>query len=230
VAQVTKQVSKWVDTAANRRSTKLSGHRAERRDHIVRAAAAAIDEYGATVGTAQIADRAGVQRPHVYRHFDSKDDLDNEVAKYAATELVERVRPTLTRTGTPLQIIGGVIAESVAWAQEHPHLYRFMAARQQTKALQRARFGRTRFLGEVVSASTAYLRTRDVELEAPSGVLAGLMGMVDASIIWWLDHQEEEQSELVDRVTRQAWLVLGDMARSMGVPLDDDTVLTLPGG
>lgn len=227
--------TRWVDTTANRRATRLSDHRAERRAHIVEAAAAAIEEYGVGVGTAQIAARAGVARPHVYRHFDSKDDLDDAVARYAATALVEQVRPSLTRTGRPLEIVRGVVAESIGFAREHPNLYRFMAARQQTRARHRerlgqTRWGRTRFLGEVVDASTAYLKARDLDVEVPAGVLAGLMGMVDASIIWWLDHQDEQQEVVVDRVARQVWLVLRELLASLGLPIDDDTVLALPSG
>lgn len=207
----------------------MSDHRAQRRTRIVQAAAEAVEEHGLGVGTAQIAERAGVARPHVYRHFDSKDDLDAEVARWAATALVEHVRPTLTRTGTPMEIIRGVIAAAVAWAEEHPNLYRFMAARQQTKALQRVRLGRTRFLGEVLEASAAYLRSTEAGVEAPPRVMAGLMGMVDASIIWWLDHGDEAREELVDRLSRQVWLVLGDLVSEMGVPIDAATVLRLPG-
>lgn len=215
------QVTKWVETTANRRSTRLSEHRAERRAQILEAAAAAVEEHGVAVGTAQIAERAGVQRPHDYRHVDSKDDLDDEVARYAATSLVEQVRPTLTRTGTPQEIIRGVVAESVARATEHPNLYRFMAARQQTKGMHRARLGRTRFLGEIVDASTAYLRANNVDVEAPDGILAGLVGLVDPSIIWWLDHHDEEQDQLVDRghpagVAGARRLAVGDGAPDRG--------------
>jgi AcrR family transcriptional regulator len=220
-------MSHWVDTAATRRSTRHSERRAAQRQQIVEAAAAAIEELGLNVGTAEIAQRAGVARPHVYRHFDSKDDLDDAVANRAATELVERVRPTMTRTGTPPEIVGGVVREAVAWAAEHPNLYRFMAARQQTKAMHRARMGRTRFLDEIVHAATAYLRSRDIDQEAPDGILAGLMGMADASIIWWLDHRDESQEAVVERVTRQAWLILSDMLRQLGLPISDDTVLEL---
>lgn len=221
-------VGKWVDTTAVRRSTKDSSRRAPKRAQIVLAATDAIEEHGLAVSTTQIADRAGVARPHVYRHFDSKDDLDDEVARYAAAELVARVRPTMVRTGTPPEIIHGVIEEAVGWAAEHPNLYRFMAARQQTKTMHRARFGRSRFLGEIVDASSAYLRAKQLTDEVPDGILAGLMGMVDASIIWWLDHQDEQQREVVDRVTRQVWLVFKDLVDQLGLPIDEDTVLGLP--
>jgi len=221
-------VAKWVDTTARRRASQDPGERVQRRERIVAAAAAAIEEHGLVVSTAQIAERAGLPRPHLYRVFDGKADLDAAIAGHAATALVEHVRPTLTRTGTAPQIIGAVVAAAVEWAKTHPHLYRFMAAQQQTKALHRARLGRTRFLAEVESASAAYLRARDIDLEPPAGVLAGLMGMVDATIIWWLDEQDEAEADLVQRITRQVWLVLGDLLAGVGFPVADDVVLSLP--
>lgn len=221
-------LARWVDTAVVRRSTAHDSHRAPGREKIVVAAAGAIEQYGAGVGTAQIAERAGVARPHVYRHFDSKDDLESEVLRFAATQLIETVRPAMRHSGTAPAIIEGVIAAAVKWAAENPNLYRFMAARQQTKATHRARLGRTRFLGEVVAAASAYLRTPDVQVEPPDGVMAGLMGMVDAGIIWWLDHHDESQDEVVTRIAHQVWLVMRDLAQSVGLAIDNDSLLTVP--
>lgn len=220
-------MTKWVDTTARRRASQDPAERAERRARVVEAATVAIEKHGIGVGIAQIAEEAGLQRPHVYRLFDGRDDLDAAVAGHAATALIEHVRPTLSRSGTFLRIIEDVVAAAVAWASEHPHLYRFMAARQQTRALHQQRLGRTRFLAEIASASSAYLRASDVDLEPPAGVLAGLMAMVDASIIWWLDQRDEEQDALVARVARQVWLVLRDAARTAGLQLPDDTVLSI---
>jgi len=221
-------LANWVDTAVARRSTALESHRAPRRDQIVVAAAVAIEEFGAGVGAAQIAERAGVARPHVYRHFDSKEDLQTEVLRLAATKLIEAVRPAMRQSGTAPAIIEGVIAAAVTWADQNPNLYRFMAARQQTKATHRARLGRTRFLGEVVDATSAYLRTPDVQVDIPDGVMAGLMGMVDSGIIWWLDHRDESRGEVITRIGHQVWLVLRDLAQSVGLEIEKDSVLTFP--
>jgi AcrR family transcriptional regulator len=198
-----------------------------RREQIVIAAAEAIEEHGTGVGTAQIADRAGVARPHVYRHFSSKDDLEGEVLRLAADLLIEAVRPAMRQSGTAPAIIEGVIGAAVDWAGAHPNLYRFTAARQQTKATHRARLGRTRFLGEVVDAVSLYLRTPEIRADVPDGVMAGLMGMVDAGIIWWLDHDDESQTEVVARIAHQVWLVLRDVAHGMGLAIDDDSWLTV---
>lgn len=196
----------------------------ERRMHLVRAAARAIDEAGPTVGMAQIADRAGLQRPNVYRLFRSKEQLDAEVARHASAEIVGLVRPALVRGGTSRELIRGVIAISVAWAAEHPNLYRFLAAQRQTRSLHRARTGRSRFLDEVVTAMQAYLRTKDVIDPLPDGVLAGLMGMIDASTLWWIDHEDETEDDMVDRLAGQVHLILTDLLDRLGVELAPDAV------
>jgi AcrR family transcriptional regulator len=185
---------------------------------------ACIEEFGPAVGMSQIAERAGVPRPHLYRLVASKDELDDQVTRMAADELVARVGPAMSLPGTPLDIARGSIGAAVAWAAEHPNLYRFVAARQQTKALHRTRLGRRRFFNTVVEAVTAYLRSSNIEQDVPDGVLAGLMGMVDAGIIWWLDHHDEEQGQVIDRLARQVWLIIRDALLQLGLPIDDATL------
>ena len=215
-----------MDTAERRRSAKEALENDARRAQVVVAAVEAIDAIGPQVGMAQIAERASIPRPNVYRHFASKEQLDAEVVRFAATELVRRVRPNMARAGTPEEVIRGIVEPSVAWASEHPNLYRFIAAQQQTKALHRARMGRTRFLNELVEAMRSYVLATDAELtgEPRDGVLAGVMGMVDASIIWWLDHDDESRDELVVRLTRQVYVVLREMFEGLGLPIPEDQV------
>ena len=217
-------VVKWVDSTVRRRSAKEASAEDVRRAQVVQAAVDAIEEGGAGVGMGQIAERAGIPRPNVYRHFASKEQLDAEVARFAATELIRRVRPSFARSGTPVEVVRGLITPCVAWAAEHPHLFRFLAAQQQTKALHRARLGRTRLLSEIVDAARAYLSETPLSADPPEGVLVGVMGMVDASIIWWFDHHDESQEELVDRLTRQVTAVLVDTLAQYGLVVPEDMV------
>ena len=217
-------VAKWVDSTVRRRNAKEALESDARRAQVVQAAIDAIEEGGSAVGMGQIAERAGIPRPNVYRHFASKEQLDAEVARYAATELLRRVRPYLATPGTPVEIIRGLITPCVAWAAEHPHLFRFLAAQQQTKALHRARVGRTRLLSEIVDAARSYLHETPLSADPPEGVLVGVMGMVDASIIWWFDHHDESQEQLVERLTRQVAAVLVATLGEYGVVVPDDMV------
>lgn len=216
-------VAKWVDSTVARRIRKV-GDDPGRRSVLVTAAAEAIDEHGPGVGMAQIAERAGIPRPHVYRYVESKQQLDLDVARKASADLLDEVRPHLTRRGTPYEIVHEIIATTVAWATEHPNLYRFLAAQGQTKTLHQARMGRSRFLDELVGAMAGYLRPTEVVPNAPDGVLAGLIGMVDAGVTWWLDHKDETQEQVVGRLSRQVTLVLKDMLAQLGFVVPDDMV------
>jgi hypothetical protein len=56
-------------------------------------------------------------------------------------------------------------------------------------------------------------------------VLAGLMGLVDASIIWWLDHSDKSQEDLVDRLTGHVLVVLQQMLTALGLEVPADLVI-----
>jgi AcrR family transcriptional regulator len=199
-----------------------------RRDALVAAALSCIEELGPGVGMAQIAERAGVPRPHVYRVIASKDELDAEVGRLAADRFIERVRPTVAQPVSMRDASYGAVAAAVAWAAEHPNLYRFLAARQHARAAGRPRQGRGRFLGLLVSSSSEFLTRADGANATPpaaDGVFAGIMGLIDASIIWWLDHQDETQQQVVDRVARQVTLILQDLLAQAGISAEDYSVL-----
>jgi AcrR family transcriptional regulator len=200
------------DTIAARRAAASD----DRRRRIVEAAVRAIEEYGTEAGLGAIADQAGVPRPHVYRHFTGKDDLDQEVGRHAARELSAWIRPSLTARGTPASIIRGLIERVVRWAVDHPNLYRF-----------RARLGSPAAVDELVDALAAYLRAAGYDTRPPAYVVAGVIGLVDAGILWWLDHPGETgRDALTGWLADQVSLVLSDMLRRIGHPVDPDTTLS----
>jgi AcrR family transcriptional regulator len=212
---------KWEDTTKARRASSQAGHRAPARERIIQAAAAAIEEHGVNADTGQVAAAAGVARPHVYRHFSSKDELMLETARYAASSLKARVLPALSVTGTSLEVTRAPIAQAVAWASENPGLYLFLMERSKVRDLQRGRAGRSHFLGQIVEAAASRLKDdgyEDVPLDA---VFAGLKGMVDTSIVWWVRHQDEERDALVDRLARQVGLVVQNLLAEHGIDVDE---------
>ncbi len=174
------------------------------------AAVHAIEEHGTDAGLGVIADRAGLPRPHVYRHFTGKDDLDQEVARHAARLLSAWVRPSLTARGTPPDIVHGVVGRVLSWAAEHPNLYRF-----------RVRLGPPAAVGEFMDAMVAYLRAAGHDARPPAHVVAGIIGLVDGGILWWFDHRDEVTlDDLAASLAAQVWLVLAPV-----LPLDPDLAL-----
>ncbi|MFI5494661.1 TetR/AcrR family transcriptional regulator [Actinoplanes sp. NPDC051859] len=203
------------DTIAGRRNARDSDARERRRREIVDAAVLAIEELGSDAGLGAVADRAGLPRPHVYRHFTGKDDLDKEVGRQAGRLLSAWIRPTLTARGTPPDLVRGVIGRVLHWAVDHPHLYRF-----------RARLGPSQAVPEFTEAAVAYLRAAGYDAQPPAHVVASVIGLVDAGVIWWLDHPDDEGLEsLGEWLAAQVWLVLGNMLDRIGRPLDPDAEL-----
>lgn len=212
----------WVDTAAVRRATRLEEHRSARREKIIKAAAAAIEKHGPDALTGQIAEHAGLARPHVYRHFDSKGDLDRAVARHANRELTSRIRASLSRSATLIELLGAPLAEIVQWAEANPNLYRFLL-RHPPSTGDYPRVGGA-FAMEISAWAGRVLARFGGDPAAVDNVLPGVVGLIDASVTWWLDHPANvSRAELTERLTTQAWLLFDQMQRDIGLDLDPST-------
>lgn len=214
---------RWTDTAQVRRSTSRGAGRDERRRSIVDAAIAAIEEHGPDALTSQIADRAGLTRTHFYRHFASKEEIDLAVARRAHQELTQRIRAALDVDGTPLDVIRAPIAEHVAWAGEHTNLYRFLLRRNYRRGTDEPRIGGSAFASEISAAATRYLPQLAADPLVADRLVVALLGLIDASVRWWLTHRESTQDELVELLTAEAWLLIDNRLRILGIPLDPST-------
>lgn len=217
---------KWEDTTAARRASSRQGHRAPVRDRIIQAAAVAIEESGPDAATSRIAELAGVARPHVYRHFSSKEELLHEVARYAAGSLKDRVLPALESKGAAVDWIREPVKQAVDWAAENPGLFLFLMGRNQERDLQRGRAGRSHFLGKLVEAAETHLASVGTEGVPLDALFAGLKGMVDTSIVWWVRHQDEERDALVDRLSRQVGMIVQSGLAEHGITVDDTGVVS----
>lgn len=204
--RVVTKVEKRADSSAS-----LSAG-SDRQQKIIEAATKAIEEFGPDVAIGVTADLAGLPRPHIYRHFESKAELDQAVARHAARVLGRRVRPTLSASGSPVGIIRAASHEVVAWASAHPNLYRFRALRRDAPAVQ-----------EYARAAAAYLQRLGHDALFPAQAVAAVVGLVDASVLWWLDNPDQlTDDQLVDKLTRQVWLVVEQAVRDMGIAVDPD--------
>src|SRR5947209_14864488 len=114
------------DELRDGRSTRWDPHRRERRLTIINAAIAAIEEFGPEALTAQIAEKAGVPRTHVYRHFDGKPALDLAVSTYVSNQIGEQIRAGLATRGSARAVIHASIDKHLGWIEAHPNLYRFL--------------------------------------------------------------------------------------------------------
>lgn len=178
---------------------------AERRELILEAAGRLFGEFGYD-GTRldDIAAAAGVTKPIVYRHFDSKrdlylailrrhrDDLPTFVGDVPADEsLRDWLRAILERW------LEYVESHSYAWKM----LFRDSGGGAEVQAFRREVHARARdVLAEVIrSAAGSRVPSREAQ------PLAELMSMGMASLVlWWMENPEIPRETLIDAMAR-AW-------------------------
>lgn len=206
-------VGRLVDSAAAR--AKRATADAGRIGKLVAAALEAVEAHGPNVGMGRIAELAGIPRPHVYRYFTNKDELDLEVVRVAAADLAAALRPSLTIGGTVSEIVTEVVATIVGWAGQHPQLFRFIAAQPGARELMHQ---------ELLTTFQAYLSEAGLEAEVPPAGVAAVIGMGDAGITWWLDHHDETPEEVTTRLSRYAVAIIYDFADRLGLVVPEDLV------
>jgi len=218
------------------RAARWAGQRAKRRAEIVAAALAVIGAHGSDVSTEQIARRAGIARPQLYRHFADAEDLYDAIATRAAELLVAEMAPVLTRPdGTARTVITRIVGTFVTWMTENVTLYDYVVGR----SVQAPRGGGSELIADVRAAISALLRDLLagylVALRLETGIadpLAhGLVGMVESTTRRWLTVPAAlSRDDLVAQLTSWVWGLLDNMLRLAGVVLDPDQPLPdLPG-
>lgn len=188
-----------------------------------------IEEHGPDSLTGQIAQRAGLARPNVYRHFASKDELDLEVARSAYEELRTQVLARMDQPGTPLDVIRGPIAAQVIWADKHPNLYRFLISRGYESSSRRRKAVRRDFAADVVAAGVPYFPRFADKPDIAATLVVAIGGLIDASILDWLNRRAESRKGLIDRLTLHAWLIIDHQLRELGVRVNPEVPLRRPG-
>jgi AcrR family transcriptional regulator len=176
---------------------------AERRAVIVEAAGRLFGEHGYDATRLdEIATAAGVTKPILYRHFDSKQAL------YLA--LLARHRDDLARfaamvppTGTPEERVMAVLEPWVDYVEAHSYawkmIFRDSGGGPKIREFRREVNARARaVLVEVIrSMGQAPIPSRELE------PIAELMSMGMASLVlWWLDNPAVERDAIVGAMTR----------------------------
>ncbi|MCV7259816.1 TetR/AcrR family transcriptional regulator [Mycobacterium shimoidei] len=194
--------------------------RLARREQILQAARAVIEEYGPDALTGQIAERAGLARPNVYRHFSSKDELDLAVARSAYRELRAEVLKRVDLSGSPREVIRAPIAAQAVWADTHPNLYRFLVSRGYQRSSHRRNSEGHDFMAQLAEVGARYFPRFGDNPDTAVAIVVGLTGMINASILDWLSRRADTREQLIDRLTTHAWLIIDHYLREIGVCLD----------
>lgn len=181
---------------------------AERRELILEAAGRLFGE-GGFEGTRldDVASAAGVTKPVLYRHFDSKRDLYLTLLARHRDDL-PTLAAAMREQGSEAQRLGEVLDLWLAYVETHSYAWRMLfrdtgggaevrAFREEVHA--RAREVLVRMIG---SLGEARIPAREIE------PLAELMSMGMASLVlWWMERPGTPRQALVDAMTR-VWVGL----------------------
>jgi AcrR family transcriptional regulator len=175
------------------------------------AAARLFAERGYSATTVEdIASAAGVSKPMLYRHFESKKKLQIQLLERRRDELAAApLNEFLRKPGEPEQTLPAMIDAWFAHVEQHPHtsrnLFRDAAAGDpDIAALQRELRGRQR------AADVALLREfapqlPEAELEPLGEIIrSALTGLA----LWWLDNPDTPRAVVVAAVLRTTQGVL----------------------
>lgn len=213
------------------RQIRWDRHNHERQQHIVDAAIAVIEENepGSHVHLQQIADRAGLTRSVIYRHFADRADLDRAVRTAVVDGLSDELLPAVTLDGTIPDIIERVVSRYVNWAVAHPSLHRLAESDPATRTTSPLQRGLERISEQVMSVVVTTLDTLGTPLSDDERAMIdplafGLVGAVFSTVRRWLVLGEDRPpaSVLVSSVSDSVWYLLEGHARSLGVALHRD--------
>ncbi|RDI67124.1 TetR/AcrR family transcriptional regulator [Nocardia pseudobrasiliensis] len=209
------------------RTTRWNGHKQQRRAEVLDAAVAVIEECGVDVSVQQIADRLRLPRPVVYRHFDGRADLDEQIRRRILELLLAELMPTLRADGTLKDAVRGAVGTYVGWIERHPHLHRFLAEDAPHGDSGALAGARDRIGGRLADLFATSLARFGIDPNRARPMAFGIIGFVDGVVNSWRgDIASTLSSEQVEGILSSSVLALFEgNARSLGVPLQRDTLV-----
>lgn len=208
------------------RRLRWTQHRAERRAAFVGAGVDAIDIYGAGASAEQIAEVAGVSRTVLYRYFRDRDDLRQAIAESAVQRVLDSVLPQLqiSPERTPHEIIHAAVAVIVGWLDEHPNLYYFLRSRTDASSLDSVEKTLADTIASLLKLLMMFFGMQGAVAEPGA---YGIVGFVEASGGWWLQHRTMSREAFTDAVAGGVWHLLSGVAADAGIRIGYDEPLPI---
>lgn len=212
------------------RQLRWDKHNQERRQVILDAAIAVLEdsEPGDEIHVQQIAERAGMGRTVIYRHFQDREDLDRAVQEAVLDLFAGDLLPSVSLEGTIEEIIRRIVGTYVHWAIEHPSLHRFaeneLPGAGGATALEVAVVRVARQVEEIIAVGAQQLGAKfgsdDADLLDP--LVFGLVGAVFGATRRWLARPERRPGTdvFVTRTSDSVWYSIDGHARRLGIELD----------
>ncbi|MFE1797616.1 TetR/AcrR family transcriptional regulator [Streptomyces sp. NPDC059517] len=204
------------------RSTRWDDHKAQRQLDLVDAAVALIEDEGTRFKLQRLAERVGLPRSVLYRHFKDRATLDELIRRRVVESFMRGIEPTLTFDGTIEESVRRVVGAHLDWVSQHPRLYAYMGVGEHA-------MGDGSLVADTKAAIALMLSDRFGDVlkalgvpEAPiRSVAIGIVGFVDTSVNQWVRDEQRELSEeeLREMLCRSVWAVLDATLWNLGVQL-----------
>ncbi|MCX4237507.1 TetR/AcrR family transcriptional regulator [Streptomyces sp. NPDC020707] len=204
------------------RSTRWDDHKARRQVDLVDAAVALIEDEGTRFKLQRLAERVGLPRSVLYRHFKDRATLDELIRRRVVESFMRGIEPTLSFDGTIEESVRRVVGAHLDWVAQHPRLYAYMGVGEHA-------MGDGSLVADTKAAIALMLSARFADVlkalgvpEAPiRSVAIGIVGFVDTCVNQWVrdDRRELSEEELREMLCRSVWAVLDATLRSLGVEL-----------
>ena len=199
--------------------------RAARREELLDAAIRCIRKAGPGVSMERIAAEAGVTKPILYRHFRDRADLQDAIATRFTDAIGKELRGVMRRTGKPRLVLESAIDSYVRLVERDTDIYRFLVHRgRPSVAAEGAIEHFMRRLGDDIAL---VLGGRLLELGLDSGPAEvwghGIVGMVGASVDWWVDGSVLPRRRLVEFLSELLWQGLSGASRPGRASADVET-------
>ncbi|TCK21256.1 TetR/AcrR family transcriptional regulator [Pseudonocardia endophytica] len=210
---------------ADGRNTRWAAHRAERREKIVDAALELLAETGPEFGLEQVAARAGLSKPVIYRFFGDRATLIEAMGERATNQLAERMMPALYSEVANLARIRAVIGAFIGFLDESPNVYWLFARAAAGTGRDVVRAHKEFVASALAGVLSEYIRSAGIAVHPETGKVwaHGLVGFVQNTAEWWLETRTIDCDEVTEQLTTFVWVQIEGAARLYGVHLDPDS-------
>lgn len=212
------------------RQVRWQEHNQQRRQAIVDAAVAALESQppGDEVQVQAVADRAGLSRTVIYRHFEDRADLDRAVQRAICEQIGVVLLEALSVDAKPDEIVARCVGSFVRWCVDHPSLLWFAerdlagwGPSPMAEAMEQIAAGIEDIMRLVVVNLGAHLDENDLAGLEPW--VFAMIGAVFAGVRRWLGRPERVPSvpAFISLISEVVWIQINGMALSRGINLPD---------
>ena len=214
------------ESAQDGRRLRWEEHNRARRARLLDAALELIDEgeFGTELRMAEIAERAGLRRPVIYRYFTDRQELQAAIESEAAQRLADQILPSLDITRPIIDIIHDSIAVYVRWSEEHPGLRAIIdsGSRREDGDVQRRVSDIAQVVAQLVLAAVDEFDVdiREEDRASVDPLVHGLVEAVVGIVRRWVTLEEPPPASLlVHLATESVWFIMAGHAHALGVEL-----------